>query len=216
MPLSESFDALISVVRDALSAPLPGIEGQLLMAPHHRAHPESLSVEGRPCKQAAVLVVLTASSDIPHLLLTVRKSTLSNHAGQISLPGGRQEAGEELVDTALRETEEEVGILRQEVEILGRLSPLYIPPSGYCVYPFVGGVRDADPMPDEREVEQVLLAPTLHLLDPLRRRTGIRHINGRETNVPYFDLCGEIVWGATAMILAEFAHVLGRAADETM
>lgn len=192
----------------ALESPLPGATGQLRMAPRYRAEPERLSVAGKNCKQAGVLLLLVPIDGEPHVLLTVRKATLANHGGQISLPGGRLEDGEDHLAAALRETQEEVSIPASAITVLGGLSPLYIPPSGYCVYPYIGLANTIEPVPDEREVDRILYAPVSDLLDSTRHRVGTRSVKGVDYNVPYFDICGEMVWGATAMILAEFITIV--------
>jgi 8-oxo-dGTP pyrophosphatase MutT (NUDIX family) len=204
------FLELNSLLSAGLSRPLPGVNSHLKMAPRSRADPGQLSVAGRACKHAAVMLLLIPRDDSAHILLTVRKMTLTNHAGQISLPGGRQEPYEELLQTALRETDEEVGVKPSSIDVLGKLSSLFIPPSGYCVHPFVGSSLTALPAPDNVEVDRILLAPATDLINPERRLTGTRIIGGVAREIPYFDLCGEIVWGATAMILAEFATILER------
>jgi 8-oxo-dGTP pyrophosphatase MutT (NUDIX family) len=129
----------------------------------------------------------------------------------VSLPGGIPEGGESLPETALREAEEEVGLPRAGLLVLGGLTPVYIPVSGYRLYPFVGiRVEEGSPFrPRASEVHRILEVPLLHLSDPGLRRVEERRIRGRRYRVPYFLFGGEKVWGATAMILAEFAGVLG-------
>lgn len=218
-----------SVLSEALSGNLPGQRAQFLMAPVHRRLETDASVDGRPCREAAVLALFypdahdaspvgASESQTPesHLLLTIRPPGLSRHAGQVALPGGRRESDETLEETALRETHEEVDIEAGRVRIVGRLSPLFVTPSSFCVYPFVGVM---DEKPDlsvtSDEVARIFGAPLRHLTLPETRRTTIREIHGRRMHIPYFDLDGQFVWGATAMMLAELAALLNPGLLET-
>lgn len=218
-----SIDALLS---DVLSGELPGQRAQFLMAPVHRRLETDANVEGKTCREAAVLALFypDVSDDCTgshpaadsHLLLTVRPAGLARHAGQVALPGGRRESDETLEQTALRETHEEVAIAPGRVRIVGRLSPLYVTPSKFCVYPFVGVMDEKPDMSvTSDEVAHVFGAP-LHSLTHLEtRKTTIREIRGRRMHIPYFDLCNQFVWGATAMMLAELAAVLNPRLLET-
>jgi hypothetical protein len=147
-----------------------------------------------------------------HLPLTVRSSRLPNHAGQVSLPGGGVEAGETIEHAALREAQEETGVEPGKVRVLGRLTPLHIPVSGYVLHPVVGAT---DSRPDFRladaEVDK-LIEPSLEvLLDPGCVRHTPRMKDGLFQDVPYFSLDDVQVWGATAMVLAEFLQLVGEA-----
>ena len=117
----------------------------------------------------AVLLLLYCRENEIHLVLTKRREDLHAHAGQISFPGGRQEKAETLLSTALRETEEEVGIPSTAVHALGQLTTIYIPPSGFLVHPFVGWYQNGNTpqfTPSLDEVAQIIEVPLLTLLDP--------------------------------------------------
>jgi 8-oxo-dGTP pyrophosphatase MutT (NUDIX family) len=208
----DSFDELCRVLSSGL-ANLPGLDAQCRMAPVPRRgwKPGWLPDAARP---AAALLVLYPVDEAATLLLTKRSSGLPQHSGQVSLPGGAVDAGEEVEAAALREAHEEVGIRPESVTVLGSLTPMHIPVSGFVLHPFVGTV-DERPLlaaaPDE--VSRIMEVRVTDLLDPGRHCRTTYQNDGREYDVPYFDLDGEQVWGATAMILAEFAAVLGVAVD---
>ena len=200
-------------LREAMKTGLPGLEGQLPMAPWPRPGWPApvLPPEARP---AAALLLLVPPPDGPGLVLTKRASHLPQHAGQVSLPGGAIEPDEHTEDAALREAHEEIGLDTRTVRVIGTLTPLHIPVSGFAVHPVVG-ICETSPRlrAADHEVERVFDVPLADLADPshLRRTTRLR--DGTSYDVPYFDLAGEMIWGATAMILSELLTVLGRKPD---
>lgn len=202
--MDSSFATYIDRLRTRLDAPLPGADAQLKMAPDYRADASVASVDNKDCREAGVLALLFPTSDGPSIVLTVRRDHLPDHAGQISFPGGQRERGETLQDTALREAHEEVALEPVHVDVLGALTPLYIPPSNFCVHPFVGAALEVpDLRPTDEEVGAILRVPLPHLLAPstLQRETWTLH--DQDVEVPFFDVRGHKVWGATAMMLAE-------------
>ena len=200
---------ILARIERGLGAPLPGIPAQMAMAPEPRTgHKAYFEVEDS-CRKAGVLVLLYARDGRLWLPLTRRADGLLQHRGQISLPGGEQHRGESLEATALRETQEELGLDLGRVRVLGRLTPLFIPASDFCVYPTVAAV--AGPLafrPQPEEVAEVIEAPVDLLADPALVRREIRRYGGLDHDVPFYDLDGHKVWGATAMILAEFLALL--------
>jgi 8-oxo-dGTP pyrophosphatase MutT (NUDIX family) len=161
-------------------------------------------------RDAAGLILLFPIEERVHLLLTVRSSRLPSHAGQVSLPGGAVEAGESIEQAALREAWEETGVDPARVRLIGRLTPLHIPVSGFVLHP-MAGVTDARPSYRlaPGEVERIVEPPLDALLDPacVKHRAGTW--DGVSHDVPFFSLDGAVVWGATAMILAELIAVVG-------
>lgn len=179
------------------------------MAPRLSSRQNALSVQNRSCREAGVLVLLLPSSDDPELVLTVRHEALPDHGGQISFPGGQREGDESLSDAARREAHEEIGLPPHAVSLLGSLTPLYIPPSNFCVYPFLGGVETAPELhPTDDEVQTVLRASLSHLLSDEAHTVDSWKLHGQEVDVPYYDVRGHAVWGATAMMLAEVLSVI--------
>lgn len=202
-------------LRAALAAPLPGLEAQLRMAPRPRVGWDPYQVPAG-LRNGAALILVYPHGGAPHVLLTVRAAALRTHKGQVSLPGGGVDAGESIEEAALREAAEEVGVARSSVRVLGRLTPLHIPVSRFLLHPVVG-MADARPSfrRAEREVARILEVSIPALVDPARvgRWRHIREEDGQtiEVDAPYFEIDGEQVWGATAMVLAEFLAVFERA-----
>jgi len=190
---------------------LPGFDStaaQLRMAPHPRTLTRPPDKPDQP-RLAAVLAALFKKSGALRLLLIKRQDDLLYHPGQISLPGGRHEQGEDLLDTALRETEEEVGIARSQLSVLGGLAAVYIPPSDFVVHPFVAW-HEGWPAcrPDEREVAEIIAMPLSLLADGEMRGAEVRVQGSTRMTVPYFRVAEHKIWGATAMILNELCERL--------
>ena len=204
--------ATIDHLRRALRGPLPGLEAQLRMAPNPRVGWDPLKFPDG-ARDGAGLLLVYPHDDTLHFTLTVRGAGLRNHTGQVSLPGGRVDAGESFEDAAVREAEEEIGVDPRTVELLGRLTPLHIPVSGYLLHPVVGfaSMRPAFQRA-EWEVARIIEAPVSVLSDPrtVKRELRTRTVNGQiiEVDVPFYDIDGEKVWGATAMVLAEFGALV--------
>ena len=198
----------VEKLREALARPLPGLDAQLRMAPSPRLGWDPLKFPEGATNGAALLLVYP-HDDTLHVALTVRGSGLRNHTGQVSLPGGRVEDGETFEAAALREATEEIGIDPGAVDLLGRLTPLHIPASGFLLHPILGytSMRPAFQRA-EWEVARIIETPVALLSEPglIKREIRTRVVNGQsiDVDVPYFDIDGEKVWGATAMVLAEF------------
>ncbi|HUU32955.1 MAG TPA: CoA pyrophosphatase [Vicinamibacterales bacterium] len=203
--------SLVEVLRQRLAAPLPGRAAQLRMAPMPRPG-WNPNVVPAGLRDAAGLVLVYPHEGEWRVPLTLRGAWMRQHTGQVSLPGGRVDLGESIEQAALREAHEEVGVAADRVEVLGRLTPLHIPVSGHLLHPVVGVATSRPPFQvAEAEVERLIEVP-LRLLqapDLVRREPRMRE---REPivlmDVPYFPIAGVKVWGATAMILAEFLAVL--------
>ncbi|MEM6647857.1 MAG: CoA pyrophosphatase [Bacteroidota bacterium] len=209
-----SYSAFVAALDERLRQPLPGHAAQFTMAPLRRQDPAMASVEGKRCREAGVLVLLyPADGGTPSVVLTVRRADLRDHAGQVSFPGGQREGDETLEAAALREADEEVAFSADDgFAMLGALTPLYIPVSRFCVHPFVGAASVAPRLfPADDEVAEILHVPLALLLDPVTRQSERRTLHDHEVDVPFFAIGGFKVWGATAMMLAEFTAVCDEA-----
>ena len=164
---------------------------------------------GSRVTHAAVLVPLVNHASAVKVLLTQRTAHLTDHAGQISFPGGRVESGDTgREDTALRETEEEVGLPRARVTLLGRL-PDYEIPSGFRITPVVGWIEPPFALqPDEFEVAEVFEAPLDYFLDPVNYQRRQYHFRGRHRHYMAIPYEGRYIWGATAGMLYSLCRML--------
>lgn len=201
---------LAQKIKEALQKPLPGAEGQAPLSPEGRYPADRLLEIPDNYREGAVLLLLYPRGSELNFVLTRRAEYDGVHSGQIALPGGGREPGEAFQDTALRETWEEVGVPTNRISILGALTRLYIPPSNYMVYPFVG-YTPAEPVfrRDRHEVAEIMQVPLSVITDPHNRHTEMRnHPQLGRVHIPYMLIHGYKVWGATAMILSEFSELL--------
>jgi len=206
----------INVLKEKFKQPLPGHVAQNKMSHATR------KVYKKPLENARVACVLALfypKNKIEggkewSIVFIERQSSNPNdrHRGQISFPGGKlEEEDENLAQGALREAEEEVGVKAKEIEIISALTELYIPVSNFLVYPFVGYLN-YEPVfiPQVSEVKSIIEVPISHLQNSANRK--LRDMQASPNllikGVPYFDVKGKVIWGATAMILSELMDVL--------
>ena len=200
-------DVIVSALRTALAGPLPGAAAHRIAWPDHLPRRDPL-VDESGFRPAAVLLLLVPRVDGVWIPLVERPSSMADHPGQIACPGGRIESGETGAAAALRELEEELGVPADQVELLGELTTLWIPVSGFRVQPFVGWAdKEPEWMPDSREVGRLLFAPVEELAQ--RGPTGHyrRRRDGLDFVAPAYEIPGGAVWGATALLLAEFGEI---------
>ena len=207
------FDEVERRLATARFAELPGPSAQSAMAPR----PRRFWVPGvvpPTARKAAGLALLYPKGEDTALLLTVRGAHLANHRGQVSLPGGAVEARESVEDAALREAEEEVGLDRTAVAIRLHLTPLHIPVSAYVLHPVVATAASAPAVrPCANEVDRIVEVALSRLATGCGLACELREREGSVIEVPYFDLGGAKLWGATAMVVAELLAVLGASVD---
>ncbi len=207
----------LEYIRQSLSNPLPGVVAHKKMAPQPAS---DLVRQWKPpanYREASVLLLLyphitgNETSELEwHVILTRRVEYAGVHSGQISFPGGRREGNETLETTALREAQEEVGLSPENLKIVGQLSPLYIPPSNFYIYPFIA-YSNSRPMfyPSPQEVAELIEIPLSLLQNPaIRHEETWTFLDGSQRRVPFFNVFGHQVWGATAMMLNEFLTIL--------
>lgn len=202
-------------LQQRLAQPLPGTAAQYRMATASRRTEEQLfrSQQANP-RLSAVLALLYLKADSLHTALMQRTADGYAHSGQISFPGGRSETSDtDLRHTALREAYEEFGIEPHTVQTVGSLTPLYIPVSNSLVTPYVGLLHRAPTfIPNPAEVAHIIEVPIAHLLQPdTIKQTTLTVANQWKIHTPYYDVQGQIVWGATAMIISELLQLLSEA-----
>lgn len=206
---------IIEELSTLLKGDLPGYEShQKLMK--HRLPVDQLKDKLASARQSAVLLLLYPKEDSWHTVFIERQSYAGVHSAQIAFPGGKVEEQDiDLQETALRESKEELDIEAAHVNIIGNLSPIYIPPSNFLVQPFIG-VQNQRPNfnPDPREVASFLEIPIAHFLqDSSLVETKIALSNGLNRRVKAYQWNDAIIWGATSMIVAEFSDLLKQTSE---
>lgn len=203
----------IDQIKQKLQLPLPGISSHLKMAPPHRAQ-EINDRKGNVynAKKSAVLILFFHDVDDLKMIVIRRSVYVGIHSGQIAFPGGRyEEEDKEVRTTALREIEEEIGIPKNKIEILGRLSDIYVPPSNFLISVFVGYLTEKPVYKiDEREVDEVIEIPFTEFYKPDSIKEKSFFVNSIKVadNAPYFDVTNAEIWGASAMVISELLDVL--------
>ncbi|WP_092541369.1 NUDIX hydrolase [Zunongwangia mangrovi] len=191
---------------------LPGEAAHNKLAPSIRVQElKKIDFSAKKTNKAGVMAVFYPKNDQTYFVLILRKTYKGVHSNQIGFPGGRVEAEDrDLEDTALRETEEEVGIPQEKIEVIRGLSKLYIPPSNFWVHPYVGVMTETPQLiPQESEVEDILevkLEDFLNESNFVTRNLSTSYMEN--IDVPAFLLNDQIVWGATGMMLGELREML--------
>jgi 8-oxo-dGTP pyrophosphatase MutT (NUDIX family) len=208
------FEEFKQKLKEELSCTLPGEAAHLVMMPTARDEKFVFPSFSTPPVKSAVLV-LFYSDLFGHIRFPLIQRPTYNgaHSGQVGFPGGKAEPSDrDIIDTALRETEEEIGICAANVEVVGRLSDLHIGVSNFVVTPVVGFLRK-DPVfiLDKQEVEMVIEAELFDIINPMKRKEGTIMARGEfAIQTPYFEIENRIVWGATAMMLNELSLVVSK------
>ena len=202
-------DELAAWLPKALLRP-PGETAQYRMAPALRKQETAAFGTPETARPSAVLIVLYPQDGSWHTVFIKRGSYDGVHSDQVSFPGGRSEQSDrDLTHTALRETEEEVGLAQHAVQVMGRLTQLWVPASNHLIHPFVGLAAEAPVfVPEPAEVSAVLPTALADLFHPATKaETVIRLRGGMTIQAPYYAIHEERVWGATAMIISELEAV---------
>ena len=203
--MSERFEPFLHQLRHDLEGPLPGKEAQYRMAPRPRPGGEFRDRPAVDARRGGVLMLFYPRQDKVHLPLILRPKYGGVHSGQVGLPGGGQEVIDaDLTATALREAYEEVGVRQESVTVLGWLSELFVSASNYLVQPVVGWT-DFRPRfhLDPYEVAALIEAPLVDFLKAENRHEEEWRLRNRDIMVPFYQIEGQIIWGATAMMLSE-------------
>ncbi len=203
-----TFKDALHRLEQALTRPLPGLAAQSLLAPRPR-RPWPSGFNPARIRNAAGLLLVFPSDGEAAIVLTVRAETL-RHGGQVSLPGGVVDAGETFEQAALREAREEISLDTAAVAVIGALTPLDIPVSGFRLHPIVGAYDHRPSLcPSDGEVARIVEVRVRELVERANFFETEQTREGRTLIVPAFHVAGVEIWGATAMVLAEFLSLLG-------
>ncbi len=208
---SITFDQVVAKLPILLSQQLPGEQAHAELAPLKRKGTSAYEPLIADARKAAVLVIIENGKNCPKVLFTLRKSYPGVHSSQISFPGGKLEAIDgSFLDAAWRETQEEIGVTRDHLELAGALSPIYIPPSNFYVKPFVALAHQPLQLKAQAsEVEVIYRLPLRELMHPnTLQQTKVSVNRGALLQVPAFVWQELTIWGATAMMLNELLVVL--------
>ncbi|QCX39506.1 CoA pyrophosphatase [Aureibaculum algae] len=200
------FNSFLTQINNLKKRTLGGEESQFKMAPELRKAFSLNDIKNKNPRESAVLVLFYPDeNNNTRVILTLRSDYKGVHAAQISLPGGKKDKNDKrLVDTALRENEEEIGIDKNDVIILREMTKTYIPPSNFWVYPFLGYLDKTPTFTINYEVETLIEVLVSDLIDDKSLSTKNMTTSYMENiDVPCFKLNSYVVWGATAMILSE-------------
>jgi len=196
-----------------LTKSLTGMHSHLKMAPEHRIsdYLNEQKLVGNAHK-SAVMVLFFHDDNVLKMIVIRRSVYVGIHSGQIAFPGGRYEEEDgDVRTTALREIEEEIGITKDKIEIIGRLSDIYVPPSNFLISVFVGYI-DKKPIYkiDEREVNEVIEIPFADFFKPEVIKQKDFYVNSIKTasKAPYYDVSNAEIWGASAMVISELLDIL--------
>lgn len=206
-------EQLINKLKIELQKPLPGLIAQYAMAPVSRQLIDTDSLEAHQYKSSAVMVLVCEDDNGNVFIPLIERFAYEGfHSAQVSFPGGKfDEQDVSLQNTAIRECFEEIG-LSNEIEVIGKLTRLFIPVSGFLIEPYIGFCKIKNPVliPHEREVKSILKLSLNDLMDNNILEHGIIETDAYKIKTPYFLVEGNKVWGATAMILSELKTILSQ------
>ncbi|MEN8120109.1 MAG: CoA pyrophosphatase [Bacteroidota bacterium] len=200
----------IQNIRNEFQKPLPGLLYQAKMAPVTRLNDYNPNPPG--ARKGGVLLLLYFENNKLYITFIKRAEDGGVHSGQISFPGGKYEPEDKsLIQTAKRETFEEIGVSGTQVEIIGNLSTLYIPVSNYIVHPAVGFTKSVPQfIPNETEVKKIIVIPLEQFLSENNIHAGEIIVRKHKVKTPFYKMNEYKIWGATAMIMSEFTEIVKR------
>ena len=205
-------------LKDELLLSLPGVDAHLRLAPEIRVNDIKEGITPDHAQESAVLIILYPLNRQLYTVVILRNEYDGAHSGQISLPGGKAEKSDvDFIHTALREAQEEIGIIPSKMEIIGQLSRFYVRPSNFIIYPYIAYCAwRPDFHPDPTEVQRVIEIDIMNeiSLEKIVNKT-ITFRNLLQVNAPGFEISGEFMWGATAMIFSELIQVLKNVLDKS-
>lgn len=204
------YATLVQHLHSRLEKSLPGKLGQKPMQPYLPLMPKIDVPRRNTVKKGAVMAIIYAKDNIPHLLLIERNTYKGAHSGQISFPGGKLESGESALSAAMRECEEEVGIAADSYRVLSPLTEVYVWASNFMVYPFLAISDSLDSLtPDPKEVKSIIEMPIAHFFENKNKsEMMMKSYLGVSLKAPYYDVHEVPLWGATAMMISEIEHLL--------
>lgn len=204
------FNHFIQALQTQLNKPLPGQDAQYQMVNSHRLRVAPHEMKNLNARQAAVLILFYAIENQPYLVFMQRNQYPGVHSNQISFPGGKyEEQDKDLVTTALRESQEELNIIKEQVQVHGCLTPVYIPPSNFLVEPVIGSCTERPHfVPDTNEVADIIELPFSFFLCPESIQTVTVPSGNEQYTVPAYVKNTTIIWGATAMMMSELTCLM--------
>ena len=203
------FNNFIQILQERLQGELPGALAQNKMSPSKRptfgTFPKQTTT-----RESSVLILLYIKNNEFYVPFIQRPKYHGAHSAQVSLPGGKFEPQDKnLMDTALRETWEEIGVKPDKIQIVGNLTPIYIPNSNYNVTPYVAYLAECPTFtPDAFEVDYIIEASLSQLIAPETIQSFVKNINGHIIEAPFFNIDNCEIWGATAMIISELKELI--------
>lgn len=206
--MNENEENFSNYLSKRLKNNLPGFEAHKKMLPFQSNERLKKFQAPETAKKSSVLILLDEVNNTK-ILLTIRSNKLRSHRGQISFPGGKAEKGESPEQTALRETNEEIGLTNSDFKLIGSLSSIYVPPSNSFVTPFIAKLMNNNGFtinPDE--VEEIFFTNIDYLCDEENIKHERTTIENKTINIPYWDIHPKVkLWGATAIILSELCEL---------
>lgn len=206
-----NFEIFCNAFEASFRKQIPGKKGQAALKPYLKISRNLPSPKGINPKKAAVMALLIEKQNQPHIVLIERSSYDGVHSKQIAFPGGKIELNDiTYLDTALRETKEEIGIDKAVINVIGSLTEVYVLASNFLVFPFVGYINQPiSYTKDSNEVNEILEVPVSDFLNPeLIKEKQIKSAIGLNLMAPFYDIQNKTIWGATAMMLSEISFIV--------